>query len=239
MYRIQNIEMAEMFDLPVGHICSAEEEAAIKPVWSKHLADTDNARFAVAVETANDHAYIVTDTWQRNGKRLRRGEVVYVKGNADAMGSVMVTRSKSKSAQGFVWTCSMDEVHRHAAKARDIREAAKTETKEEVVMKPGRKARRWYAEHCPYGLNTVSEGNTLMVFDTAEERDEMVKELNEADGNLLIVEGVARAITRKEAAETYRTQDLFTWYEQEVPHLRTCHGRCFFQVGSKRFGPLF
>ncbi len=119
------------------------------------------------------------------------------------------------------------------------KKAAKTETKEEVVMKSEKKARRWYAEHCPYGLNTVSEGNTLMVFDTAEERDEMVEKLNGLDANLHIVEGVARAITRKEAAETYRTQDLGTEYEREVPELRTCHGRCFSEVGSKRLGPLF
>ncbi len=120
-----------------------------------------------------------------------------------------------------------------------IQNVEMAETKEEVVMKSEKKARRWYAEHCPYGLNTVSEGNTLMVFGTAEERDEMVERLNGLDANLHIVEGVARAITRKEAAETYRTQDLGTEHEREVPQLRTCHDRRVFEVGSKRLGPLF
>lgn len=102
-------------------------------------------------------------------------------------------------------------------------------------MKPEKKARRWYAEHCPYGLNTISDGDTLMVFDTPEERDWMVDELNGDVRNQHIIEGVARAITRKEAAKTYRTQDLGTEYERKVPDLRTCQFRRCSEVGSKLF----
>lgn len=121
MFRIKNHEMASMFRLPIGHVCSDAEEAAIKPVWSKHLAKRDEARYADALANAPKHAYIVTKTWQRNGISLRRGEVVYVKNHADGLGAAMVTRSKSKSAQGFVWTCGMEEVRQHAAKAKDLR----------------------------------------------------------------------------------------------------------------------
>lgn len=121
MFRIQNQEMASMFRLPVGHVCTDAEEATIKPAWSKHLAERDEARYSEALAMAPNHAYIVTETWQRNGTSLRRGEVVYVKGNVDMYGAAMVTRSKSKSAQGFIWTCGMEEVHQHAAKAKDLR----------------------------------------------------------------------------------------------------------------------
>ena len=121
MFRIKNHEMASMFRLPIGHVCSDAEEAAIKPVWSKHIAERDETRYANALANSPKHAYIVTETWQRNGISLRRGEVVYVKNNADGLGAAMVTRSKSKSAQGFVWTCGMEEVHQHAARAKDLR----------------------------------------------------------------------------------------------------------------------
>lgn len=99
-------------------------------------------------------------------------------------------------------------------------------------------ARRYYAEFCPHGLNCLSDGDTLMVFETAEERDEMVRELNENPRRSYIAEGVARAITRKEASKTYRTQDLGTEYEREVYGLRTSAGRNFFEVGTKRYGAL-
>lgn len=97
----------------------------------------------------------------------------------------------------------------------------------------------YYAEFCPYGLNSISDGDRLMVFDSAEERDEMVERLNKCDGNRHIVEGVACAITRKEASRIYRLQDFGTEYEREVYGLRTCENRCFFEVGSKRGGRLY
>lgn len=98
--------------------------------------------------------------------------------------------------------------------------------------------RRYYAEFCPYGLNSISDGDRLMVFDSAEERNEMVERLNKCDRNWHIVEGVACAISREEASRTYRVQDFGTEYEREVYGLRTCENRCFFEVGSKRGGAL-
>lgn len=36
-------------------------------------------------------------------------------------------------------------------------------------------ARKFYAEHCPYGVwHTMSEGNTLYAFDNQADRDEWV-----------------------------------------------------------------
>lgn len=104
-------------------------------------------------------------------------------------------------------------------------------------MTTKKNARCWYAEYAPYGLRTLSDGNTLMVFETKEERDEMVERLNGM--YTYHVEGVARAITRKEASEEYRTQDLNDHeHKLEVNGIHTCAGRCFFEVGTKHYGPL-
>lgn len=99
-----------------------------------------------------------------------------------------------------------------------------------------KKHNRYYAEYCVYGVNTICESDTLMIFDTKEERDEMVERLNILHYDS--VAGVARAITRKDAASLYRLQDIGTEYEREVAHVRTCAGRNFFEVGSKRGGAL-
>ena len=66
-------------------------------------------------------------------------------------------------------------------------------------------ARAAYAEYCPYGLNTLSTGDRVIKFATAADRDEWVAALNDYTDR---VEGVARAITRAEAAKTYRMQDI-------------------------------
>ncbi len=109
-------------------------------------------------------------------------------------------------------------------------------------MKPEKKARRWYAEYRRYGFNARSDCDSLMVFDTREQRDAVVEALNGDGRTDHIEEGVARAITRKEASKDYRTQDLGTEREQEVRF--DCHDilcdydlgfyRCS-EVGSKHF----
>ena len=98
-------------------------------------------------------------------------------------------------------------------------------------------SRKFLAEYCPYGCNSMSSGDTLMYFATAEERDEMVERINAA--NPEHIDGCARAITRKDAASLYRLQDLGTEYEREVSGLKTCAGRSFFEVGCKRGGRLY
>lgn len=96
--------------------------------------------------------------------------------------------------------------------------------------------RRYYAEWCPRGVNTMSEGDTLMVFQTEAERDEMVERLNAAEHYR--PEGVARAILLKDAKSLYRIHDIGTEHEREVDGLRTSAGRPFFEVGCRKGGAL-
>ncbi len=99
-----------------------------------------------------------------------------------------------------------------------------------------KKHNRYYAEYCPYGVHSMSEGDTLMIFETREERDEMVKRLNTFE----VIEPVAQAITRKDAASLYRLQDLNNADNmREVKGLRTCADRVFFEIGNKRGGALW
>ena len=37
----------------------------------------------------------------------------------------------------------------------------------------------FYAEFCPYGIHTISDGDTLMAFETREERNEMVERIHQ------------------------------------------------------------
>lgn len=129
MYKVQNSKQAEVFGLPVGYVLGKAEEARLRPMWEKYLEEQDEAHYRDAISSAPDHAFIVTKTWQRNGRSLRRGEVVYVKGDADGLGAAMVTRSKSHSAQGFVWTCGMDEVRANTCKVAKARKDAATRSR--------------------------------------------------------------------------------------------------------------
>lgn len=115
-------------------------------------------------------------------------------------------------------------------------EAAKgaAPNKGDAIMKT---ARKFLAEYCPYGCNCISDGDALMRFESAAERDEMVARINAANPEHL--DGCARAITRKDAAGLYRLQDFGTEYEREVRGSRTCAGRPFFEVGCKRGGRLY
>ncbi len=117
MFKIQNREMADMFNLPVGYVLGKAEEARIRPVWEQHLSERDEARYRKALASAHDHAYVVTKTWQHNGESLRRGEVVWMKPYPF---SVMITTTRG-SAQGFVWKCGKDELDAHATKAWRLR----------------------------------------------------------------------------------------------------------------------
>ena len=101
----------------------------------------------------------------------------------------------------------------------------------------------FYAEYCPYGLRTISDGDKVMQFVTRAERDEMVERLN--DANSEIIEGVCAPLTRKEADKSYRIQDFSreaqyygtgcteVRYLRHVQDPRTCAGRTFFEVTRK------
>ena len=114
MFKIQNTEMARMFNLPVGLVLSKKQEAVIRPTWHAYLTAKDDQRFNQALATADKFARIVTKTWSNGGKTLRRGEVVYINPKADGLNHAMVTRSKSRTGVGFIWTCGMDEVRAHS-----------------------------------------------------------------------------------------------------------------------------
>lgn len=91
----------------------------------------------------------------------------------------------------------------------------------------------FYAEFCPCGITTISDGDKLMGFDTREERDEMVERLNavvdiEESGDR------AQAVTVREVAHRYDvrkfTNDPYGDYCHEVNGVRTCKGKPFFEV---------
>lgn len=89
----------------------------------------------------------------------------------------------------------------------------------------------FYAEFCPYGIHTISDGDTLMAFDTREERDEMVDRINDSSSE--ITEDYADAVTTREVAHKYNFDDFRNGNASEVPYSRTCKGKCFFEIRHK------
>lgn len=89
----------------------------------------------------------------------------------------------------------------------------------------------FYAEFCPFGTKTISDGDTLMGFDSRDERDEMVERLN-ADGD-----DRAQAVTVREVSHRYDVRkfrdDPFCDYCHEVNGLRTCKGKPVFEVSHR------
>ena len=122
--KITDKKLAVFANLPVGTWLGAEESKDLLYRYRAHIDELEQARFDEATKTAPNFSRIVTKTWSRNGMSLRRGEVVYVKKDCDATGACMVTRSKSRSAQGFVWTCGWNEVEEHSVLAISTRKEA-------------------------------------------------------------------------------------------------------------------
>lgn len=85
----------------------------------------------------------------------------------------------------------------------------------------------FYAEFCPYGIHTFSDSDTLMAFETREERDEMVERINDAHSERMI------AMTQREVVPRYDFNDFRNGNASEVPHLRTCKGKPFFEIHYK------
>lgn len=54
----------------------------------------------------------------------------------------------------------------------------------------------YYVEHCPYGTNTVSDGDRLYRFDTREDVAAYIES---------VAEGTAREVTEEEAERRYNT----------------------------------
>lgn len=91
----------------------------------------------------------------------------------------------------------------------------------------------FYAEFCPFGTKTISDGDTLMAFDTREERDEMVERIN-AVVDIDARDDRAQAVTVREVAHRYDVRkfrdDPFGDYCHEVNGVRTCKGKPFLEV---------
>lgn len=88
--------------------------------------------------------------------------------------------------------------------------------------------KHYYAEYCPYGIDTLSHGDTLMQFDTREERDEMVERLSFG------YPCECKAVTVREVAHRYNFADFKDGDRcREVGDARTCKGRIFFEIGHR------
>ena len=83
----------------------------------------------------------------------------------------------------------------------------------------------FYAEFCPRGITTITDGDTLMRFETKNERDEMVERINSADFT-----NRAQAVTRREVAHRYNTADFNGERCREVYGLKTCDNKHFWEI---------
>lgn len=94
----------------------------------------------------------------------------------------------------------------------------------------------YYAEFCPSGTKTISDGDTLMGFDTREERDEMVDRIN-AVVDIEAMDDRAQAVTVREVSHRYDIRkfrdDPWGIYCHEVNGLRTCKGKPFFEISHR------
>ena len=68
----------------------------------------------------------------------------------------------------------------------------------------------FYAEFCPYGIHTISDGDTLMAFETREERNEMVERINDAHSERM--EGFVALVPRAPLAALILSLSLVFGY---------------------------
>lgn len=94
----------------------------------------------------------------------------------------------------------------------------------------------FYAEFCPYGTKTISGGDTLMGFDSREERDEMVERIN-AVPDIGVSGDRAQAVTVREVSHRYDVRkfrdDPFCDYRHEVDGMLTCKGKPFLEISHR------
>lgn len=87
--------------------------------------------------------------------------------------------------------------------------------------------RHYYAEFCEYGSKVISDGDTLMRFETREERDEIVKRINETNTEL---DDKAIPVALSSVSHRYDVRKFDTDECDEVYGMRTCSGRPFFEI---------
>lgn len=79
----------------------------------------DTKRFNRNILDNRRGARLVTKTWSRGGRSLRRGDVVFIKRINPNLADFMV--SFTRSAQGFCWTCTIEEIEEHTELAYVLR----------------------------------------------------------------------------------------------------------------------
>ena len=97
----------------------------------------------------------------------------------------------------------------------------------DLIMKKNTGNRHCYAEFCKYGLKAISDGDTLMRFDTREECDEIVKRINETNQS---IDKKAIAVTLSSVNHRYDVRKFDTDECDEVYGMRTCADRPFFEI---------
>lgn len=97
----------------------------------------------------------------------------------------------------------------------------------DLVMGKNTGNRHYYAEFCQYGSKVISDGDTLMRFETWKERDEIVKRINETNQS---TDEKAIAVTLSSVSNRYDVRKFDTDECNEVYGMRTCTGRPFFEI---------
>ena len=87
----------------------------------------------------------------------------------------------------------------------------------------------YYAEHCPYGVNTISDCNQCLRFETKRERDEFVHR-----GNKLAAHDEYMELTLAEAkAFRYDMKGFDPDHVFKFGAYKTCNGKFIECVGKK------
>lgn len=96
-----------------------------------------------------------------------------------------------------------------------------------LIMGKNTGNRHYYAEFCQYGSKVISDGDTLMRFETREERNEIVKRINKTNQ---FTDEKAIAVTLSSFSHCYDVRKFDTDECDEVYGMRTCTGRPFFEI---------
>lgn len=90
----------------------------------------------------------------------------------------------------------------------------------------------YYAEFCPYGITTLSADDSLMIFDTKEERDEFAERVNDNWG--YNCKKVCRAVTVREITHRYNIKDFRNGDKaHELNQVRTCKNSFIYEIHQR------
>ena len=89
--------------------------------------------------------------------------------------------------------------------------------------------RHYYAEYRHYGLRNISDCDMLMQFQTKEERDAKVEQINNAD----YFNPRAWAVTVREASQRYRINDFNDLDRCHEAYDKTSYNRPYFEIHTR------